>query len=210
MIRRSAPIVGADAIFVAEPEELALPRLRRNARRLPRSKRVAGAPRKPSLPLISGDDYERALIRTAIVRSSTFDPDQLPQVNSPYEAALVLEHLVSADQEHFVTIAIDQTNHVVGIHETGIGPSGHVALSPADIVKVPILCGVRHFMIAHNHPSGDMRPSPEDVETSRKVREAGECVGVFMLDSFVVGYRGVYSLEGAESITWEQARKLAE
>lgn len=201
-------IEGADLVFYAPPAELVeeSTSLRRNAR-VTRSKRVAGA-KKPAYPVISGDDYERSLVRTAIVRSSTFDPDKLIQATSPYHVALVLEHLVSADQEHFVTIAVDQSMQIVGIHETGIGPTGYVSLSPPDVIKIPILCGVRQFFVAHNHPSGTPQPSREDYQTIENLKQAADCVGLSLLDSFVVGYRGVYSMGEEEQISWAQAHAM--
>ena len=200
-------IEGADIVLYAPPSELREDAgVRPNAAR---KRRTVARKVSAKFPYIPSVDYERLLVRTAIIRSSTFDESKLPTLGNPFQAALLLEHMMSADQEYLVTIAIDASNQVVGIHETSVGPAGYTSLSPADVVKIPILCGVRYFIIAHNHPSGTPRPSEEDVVTMQRLEQGAEFVGVQMLDSLIITYNGVYSFQERRKFSWEWAKHVA-
>jgi DNA repair protein RadC len=58
---------------------------------------------------------------------------------------------------------------------------------PRESFKAAILANAAAVIVAHNHPSGSVDPSPEDIELSRRLREAGELLGIRVLDSIVIG-----------------------
>jgi DNA repair protein RadC len=78
-------------------------------------------------------------------------------------------------------------------HHAGAAPHG-AAPTIADIVRPAIRCGAGALIVAHNHPSGDPAPSPEDVAFTRRLRKAGTLLGIDVVDHLVVGAGRVHSI----------------
>lgn len=182
-----------DVVLTAPPSELfAYPPPRPNARR---KKTVDLGP-------LADPIYERLLVRTALVRSETYDPRRLPVVSSPQDSAHVLRHLAAANQEHVICMCLDAQNRCVAIHETGIGSVDQSLFAPSDFLRVVLLSGARAAIWAHNHPSGDPHPSREDLQVWEQLKGACRCVGVELLDGLVIAQEGWYSFVGGAIGDW--------
>ncbi len=90
-------------------------------------------------------------------------------------------------QEVFVVLALDVRNVVIGELEIARGCLTGVEVHPREVFRPLIRCGAAAAIAAHNHPSGDPMPSPEDIELTRRLRAAGDLVGIPLLDHVVVG-----------------------
>ena len=75
----------------------------------------------------------------------------------------------------------------IGIFETNHGSVNSSVVSPREIFVRLCLCGAAHFIIAHNHPSGDPAPSKEDMEVTRRMGEAGKIMNIGLLDHIIIG-----------------------
>lgn len=179
----------ADMIFYAPPEDLVATPLHPNEGRKRRRRRAL---EHPTLELFG--DWNTQLVRTALVRAEGYDPDDLPFVGSAEAIVAHCEHLKHYDQEYIVTFALDGRHRLMAIHEVGLGPRGHAATTPRDVLKVAFLTGAAAIVIVHNHPSGDPSPSPDDVAMTHALREAMNCVGIPFLDHIVVATKGWHSI----------------
>lgn len=161
---------------------------RRPARRRRRRQRAL---EHPALDLYGG--YEGLLVRTALIRSDQYDDRDLPKVETVMDVALLCKHLIHSDQEHVVTIAADVLLHALAINEAAIGPANHASFTAMQVLKVAFLTSARGVFMVHNHPSGDPRPSNDDLMATRAVLKAAECLQLDFLDHIIVGRQGFVS-----------------
>lgn len=106
-------------------------------------------------------------------------------------------HFVSAlqqsDRERFLSVLVDSRNQVIGAEEVAVGTVNKAVIMPAEVFKAALLCNAAALIIAHNHPSGDPKPSPEDVHLTHELRRSAKLLGLSVLDHIVVGESSYYS-----------------
>ena len=88
-------------------------------------------------------------------------------------------------------LALDTKNKVIGIFSLSIGSLNASIIHPRDVFQRAILSNAASVILVHNHPSGDPTPSPEDMELTRKLVEAGKMLDITVLDHVIVG-EGAY------------------
>ena len=117
-----------------------------------------------------------------------------PQVDSPCDAAQILcRYLEHEDREHFVTLMMDVNNRIIGIHTVSIGTLNCAVISAREVFKAAILANAASIILAHNHPSGDVSPSPEDIQVTENLKKAGKLLDIEVLDHVIVGEDGKFS-----------------
>lgn len=94
--------------------------------------------------------------------------------------------LNSSADEKMVLICLDVKNNIVGLHEVAHGSINGCGLRMADIYKRALLNNAFSIVIAHNHPSGDFKPSRTDIDFTEEVIKAGKLLGVNCLDHIIV------------------------
>lgn len=102
--------------------------------------------------------------------------------------------LNSSADEKMVMVCLDVNNDIIGLHEIAHGGINGCGLRMADIYKRALLNNAFSIVIAHNHPSGKLKPSHTDVQFTEKVIEAGRLLGINCLDHIIVSIDGYYSL----------------
>ena len=105
-------------------------------------------------------------------------------------AQFVGGRLRNADREIFLTISLDAKNTVIGVEETSVGSGTYALVSAKEVFKAAILHNAQGILAVHNHPSGDVSASSDDHLTSKKLKEAGELLGIKVLDFIIVGDEG--------------------
>ncbi|MGI6673360.1 MAG: RadC family protein [Limnochordia bacterium] len=115
-------------------------------------------------------------------------------VNSPADAAqLVLRELSLADKEHFMIIMLNTKNRVIAKKTVSIGHLQASLVHPREMFKEAIKRSSAALILVHNHPSGDLTPSREDITTTERLREAGAVLGIDVLDHIIVGDNRYFS-----------------
>jgi DNA repair protein RadC len=97
------------------------------------------------------------------------------------------------DREHFIVVALDAKHAVIGINTVSIGSVTLSIVHPREVFKPLILMNASAALLAHNHPSGDSTPSQEDRALTRRLKDAGELLGIAVLDHLVLGEDRYYS-----------------
>jgi len=96
----------------------------------------------------------------------------------------------SRDQEVMGALFLDSRSRLLGEKEMFRGTLDRAIAEPREILKEGLLRGAAGVIVFHTHPSGDPSPSPEDLTFTKRMREAGELVGVRLLDHFILGSAG--------------------
>jgi len=119
-------------------------------------------------------------------------PDERPQISSPADAAnLLMLEMGHLEQEHLRVLLLDTKNRLLASPTIYKGSVNTSLIRIAELFREAIRHNSTAIIIAHNHPSGDPTPSPEDVRITRQVAEAGKLVDIEVLDHLIIG-RGRY------------------
>ncbi len=123
-------------------------------------------------------------------------PDARPQITSPSDAAnLLMFEMGSLEQEHLRTILLDTKNRVLSSPTIYVGNVNSSIIRVAEVFREAVRENATALIVAHNHPSGDPTPSPEDVHVTRSIVEAGSLLGIEVLDHLVIGHQYFVSLK---------------
>lgn len=101
--------------------------------------------------------------------------------------------------EVYIAIFLNVRNKVVGYTEFTSGSISGVEVHPSGIFQAALLSGAAGMVTVHNHPSGDPSPSADDRALWRRLRDAGDLMGIPVVDNLVIGDRGRYFSEYEES-----------
>jgi DNA repair protein RadC len=114
----------------------------------------------------------------------TFSADIMP----------LIQHYSDRKQEHFLGISINSANEVMNIRVITIGLVNKTQIHPREVFADALADRASAIIVAHNHPSGSLQPSPEDIRITGQLKEAGTILGVPLLDYIIFSSRGYYSL----------------
>lgn len=98
-------------------------------------------------------------------------------------------------REHFIALLMDTKNGIMFRHTVSVGDLSSSIVHPREVFTEAIRRSAASLIVAHNHPSGDPTPSPEDVSVTRRLVEAGEVLGIDVLDHIVLGDNRYISLK---------------
>ena len=129
-------------------------------------------------------------------RLAVASPDDRPRINSPADAAnLLMLDMGYLDQEHLRVILLDTRNRVLKIAEVYKGSLDTSLVRVGELFREAIRANAAGLILAHNHPSGDPSPSPEDLVLTRMVVEAGRLLSISVVDHLVIGQQRFVSLK---------------
>ncbi len=123
-------------------------------------------------------------------------PEERPTVKSPDDAAnLLMSEMMFLEQEHLRLILLDTRNGVLATPTIYKGSLNSSVVRLAELFRAAIRANAAAFIVAHNHPSGDPSPSPEDVRVTRQMVKAGELLDVKVLDHVIIGHQRYVSMK---------------
>ena len=118
--------------------------------------------------------------------------DDRPQIKSPADvASLLMLEMSHLDQEHLRAVLLDTKNRVQEIATIYVGSVNSAQVRIGEVFRDAVRRNSTAMIVAHNHPSGDPSPSPEDILVTRQIVEAGKLLDVDVLDHLIIG-RGRY------------------
>jgi len=117
-----------------------------------------------------------------------------------FQAILELENKIDQDKEHFWTIGLNQRNVIKYIELVSLGTLNASLVHPREVFRMAIFEGIGSLIIVHNHPSGDPEPSEDDLTIIQRLKQAGEIIGIKIIDSIILTNAG-------KSFSW-QVKKL--
>ena len=125
-------------------------------------------------------------------RVASGTPQPAPRCRGPEDVGpgLIVE-MAPLDREQFRVLLLDTKHGLIGSEVIAVGGLDHVPADPREVFKPAIRRSAAAVIVAHNHPSGDPEPSPQDLALTQRLAEAGRVLGIPLLDHLVVG-RGRY------------------
>jgi len=119
-----------------------------------------------------------------------------PSIKSPSEVAgLVRSKLRGKKKEHFLALLLDTRGQLIKIAEISVGSLDASIVHPREVFKEALSASAASVILAHNHPSGDPKPSEDDIMLTERLAQAGELIGIDVLDHVVIGGSGYVSLK---------------
>jgi DNA repair protein RadC len=117
-------------------------------------------------------------------------------IRSPKDAAsFLMPEIGSLQQEHFVALYLNVKNQVIHKQTIFIGSLNSSIVHPREIFKEAVKRSAASIICAHNHPSGNATPSPEDIEVTKRLQEAGFIIGIELIDHVIIGDHQYVSLK---------------
>jgi DNA repair protein RadC len=117
------------------------------------------------------------------------------KVTRPTDALLYLETIRNAEQEHFVALSLNGAGEVMNTRVITIGLLNHSLVHSRETFRGAILDNAASIIIAHNHPSGSLDPSPADIAITTQLKDAGVLLGIQVLDHIIVTANNYYSMK---------------
>ena len=117
--------------------------------------------------------------------------EERPAINSPADAAALMQYDMSLlEKEHLRVLLLDRRNRVLDTKEVYQGSVSSSQIRVGEVFHEPIKQLASAIIVAHNHPSGDPTPSPDDVAVTRAIVQAGKLLDIETLDHLVIGHGG--------------------
>ena len=110
------------------------------------------------------------------------------QILSPSDAyEMIKDHLQDLDREQFIIACLNTKNEPTNITVVSVGSINKAIVHPREVFKTAILSNAASIMAFHNHPSGETTPSQQDIQLTNRLYEAGELLGIKLLDHLIIG-----------------------
>lgn len=117
----------------------------------------------------------------------------LGPLQTPRDAALIFMSLLRDEVvEVGGLLCLSTRQHVLAYHELSRGTVDATVMHPRDVFKIALLSNATIAILGHNHPSGDVTPSPDDLAVTRRIASAGELMGIQLVDHVIVSADGKY------------------
>ncbi len=115
------------------------------------------------------------------------------KISAPNDVLPLLTQYSDRKQEHFICISLNGANEVLATRVVSIGLVNRTPVHPREVFADPITDRASAVVVAHNHPAGELTASKEDIALTRRLTEAGETLGIKVLDHIIFSHKGHYS-----------------
>ena len=115
------------------------------------------------------------------------------KISTPADALPLIRHFADRKQEHFLSITINGANEVLNVRVVSIGLIDRSPVHPREVFADVLTDRASGIIVAHNHPEGTLEPSQSDVDATKQIKQAGEIVGIELLDHIIFNRKGYYS-----------------
>lgn len=133
--------------------------------------------------MLSEDD------RTMLVKEKAVNYEAV-KLNSPADIVLMMRRLVHMEQraeEYCYMIAMSSSCKVLGVFFISKGTVNSSLITPRELYVRALLLGAVQIILCHNHPSGNVTPSEQDIAITKKIKEAGEIINIRLADHIIIG-----------------------
>ena len=115
------------------------------------------------------------------------------RISEPADVLPLVTHWADRQQEHFLVLSLNGAHEVIRLRVVSRGILDRTIVHPREVFSDPLSDRAAAIVCAHNHPSGNTDPSPEDRQLTRRLRESGELLGIPLLDHVIFTQSAYYS-----------------
>jgi DNA repair protein RadC len=134
-------------------------------------------------------NYRGIRCRVCLVRDGAYG--EVIKINNESDAyELVKDELGNSDREMLLSVMLTVKNDLIGVETVSIGSITASTTTPREVFKSAILANAVSIIVCHNHPSGELTPSNEDIALTKQLVDAGELLGIKVLDHLIVSNQG--------------------
>lgn len=138
---------------------------------------------------MKNNDNFISVYRVSLVKDNHVQFEQTP-VCSATEAQQIIQKLISTwgqpDREQFCVLLLNTKNKIIGLNIISIGDLSKSVVHPREVLKPVILANASCMILCHNHPSGDLAPSPLDIEITGKIVKAASIMGITVHEHLII------------------------
>lgn len=134
-------------------------------------------------------------------RIGSKDINRPKKITTPKDVSdYMMEDMKDYKKEFFRTIMLDTKNNIICCEDISVGSLNSSIVHPREVFNRAIKRNSASIILVHNHPSGDPKPSKEDINITRRLIEAGQIIGIRVLDHIIVGNKRYVSLKEEDII----------
>ncbi|BBO74553.1 DNA repair protein RadC [Desulfosarcina widdelii] len=130
-----------------------------------------------------------SVYRVSLVKDESVSFGNVRLANSQ-EAQALIQNLIltkgQPDREQFVVTLLNSKNEIIGLNIVSVGGLSSAPVHPREVLKPAILANAAAMVLAHNHPSNDLEPSPDDINVTKKIIRAAEIVGIQVHEHLII------------------------
>lgn len=115
------------------------------------------------------------------------------KIKFPIDVLPLIQHYSDRKQEHFLCISVNGANEVMSVRVITIGLVNQTQVHPREVFADVIAERATAIIVAHNHPSGNLQPSKEDIKITNRIKDASKILGIKLLDHIIFNTKGYYS-----------------
>jgi len=130
-------------------------------------------------------------VRVSLVRERAEQP--YPVRHGGDVAGLVRAFLRDDPRERFVVVYLDTKHRPIAVHDAHVGTCDSSIVHPREVFGPAVALAATSIVVAHNHPSGDPTPSGADRTVTERLKQAGQLLGIEVLDHVVIGAKRYFS-----------------
>lgn len=143
--------------------------------------------------LVAGLELGKRLSRRKSIRNI--------KIGSPESVAdIFMERYKYEEREHFSLLLLDTKNQIIGEVRISTGDLNRSIVNPREVFKIAVKRSANSIILIHNHPSGDTRPSKEDIAVTQRLIEGAKILGINILDHIIIGYNEYFSMKESNII----------
>jgi len=116
------------------------------------------------------------------------------KIGLPPDVLPLIQHLADRKREHFLCISLNGAYEVIAVRTVSVGLVNKTQVHPREVFSDPITDRATAVIVAHNHPTGNLSPSKDDISITKQLKSAGETLGIRLLDHIIFSLKGYYSL----------------
>jgi DNA repair protein RadC len=115
------------------------------------------------------------------------------KIGLPPDVLPLIQHMADRKQEHFLCISLNGAYEVIAVRTVSVGLVNKTQVHPREVFADPLTDRATAIVVAHNHPTGNLTPSKDDIAITRQLKSAGETLGIRLLDHIIFSHKGYYS-----------------
>lgn len=137
-------------------------------------------------------DSKAGTILAALELGRRYSGILLRKVHNAADVYPLVRHYADRNQEHFICISLNGAHEALAVRVVSIGILNKTIVHPREVFGDPLSDRAAAIVVCHNHPSGQLEPSEEDINITKRLSSAGDLLGINLLDHLILSPRGGY------------------